>query len=204
MRPERTLFQLGSQVVQEILDPDLLLDVSDPQAVHTRSTGPGIARDPVERHDQRRPIVHEVEQIIEPAARISRRPTVKLGLYGIPVAIAEYPTNLFLTLPGQTFTNGIANSGTVSNQTAGTPFNLVKLTATEYVVLRLFVQHAGKVLTHRHILREVWGPNHEGDTQYLRVYMARLREKLESDSAAQSLFLTEPGVGYRMIEAKAA
>jgi two-component system KDP operon response regulator KdpE len=76
----------------------------------------------------------------------------------------------------------------------------VKLTATEYSLLRLFVQHAGKVLTHRQILREVWGPNYEEQTHYLRVYMAHLREKLEADSRAPALFLTEPGVGYRMME----
>jgi two-component system KDP operon response regulator KdpE len=75
----------------------------------------------------------------------------------------------------------------------------VKLTAKEYALLRLFVVHAGKVLTHRQILREVWGPSHENDTQYLRVYLMRLREKLESD--AQPLFVTEPGVGYRLAEA---
>jgi two-component system KDP operon response regulator KdpE len=76
----------------------------------------------------------------------------------------------------------------------------VKLTATEYVLLRLFVQHAGKVLTHRQILREVWGVEHESQTQYLRVYMARLREKLEANPAEPVLFLTEPGVGYRLVE----
>ena len=74
---------------------------------------------------------------------------------------------------------------------------LVKLTATEYALLRLFVQHAGKVLTHRHIMREIWGPEHEQNTQYLRVYMTRLREKLEPDAGKASLFITEPGVGYR-------
>jgi two-component system KDP operon response regulator KdpE len=73
----------------------------------------------------------------------------------------------------------------------------VKLTATEYALLRLFIQHAGKVLTHRHILREIWGPEHEGDTQYLRVYMTRLREKLEANPSESVLFLTEPGIGYR-------
>jgi len=80
----------------------------------------------------------------------------------------------------------------------------VKLTATEYVLLRLFVQHAGKVLTHRQILREVWGAEHEGQTQYLRVYMVRLREKLEADPTEPTLFATEPGVGYRLIEATPA
>jgi two-component system KDP operon response regulator KdpE len=76
----------------------------------------------------------------------------------------------------------------------------VKLTAKEYALLRLFILHAGKVLTHRQILREVWGASHENDTQYLRVYLMRLREKLEPDPAAQPLFLTEPGVGYRLAE----
>ena len=76
----------------------------------------------------------------------------------------------------------------------------VKLTATEYSLLRLFVQHAGKVLTHRHILREVWGPNYTEQTHYLRVYMAHLREKLEREPSKPRLLITEPGVGYRLIE----
>ena len=74
----------------------------------------------------------------------------------------------------------------------------VKMTATEYALLRLFIQHAGKVLTHHQILREVWGPNHQEKMAYLRVYMARLRDKLEVDPSAPKLFLTEPGVGYRL------
>ena len=76
----------------------------------------------------------------------------------------------------------------------------VKLTATEYSLLRLFVQHAGKVLTHRHILREVWGPNYTEQTHYLRVYMAHLREKLEREPGKPRLLITEPGVGYRLVE----
>jgi two-component system, OmpR family, KDP operon response regulator KdpE len=76
----------------------------------------------------------------------------------------------------------------------------VKLTATEYALLKLFAQHAGRVLTHRHILREVWGPEHEQQTQYLRVYITRLREKLETTPDSPVLILTEPGVGYRFAE----
>jgi two-component system KDP operon response regulator KdpE len=75
----------------------------------------------------------------------------------------------------------------------------VKLTATEYSLLRLFVQHAGKVLTHRHILREVWGPNYVEQTHYLRVDLAHLREKLEREPSKPRLLITEPGVGYRLI-----
>ena len=75
----------------------------------------------------------------------------------------------------------------------------VKLTATEYALLRLFIQHAGKVLTHHHILESVWGPGHAGQTHYLRVYLARLREKLEPDSARPRLLQTEAGIGYRLV-----
>ena len=74
----------------------------------------------------------------------------------------------------------------------------VTLTGKEYDLLRLMVRHAGKVLTHRHLLREVWGPTAENQTHYLRVYLARLRDKLEADPGNPVLLLTEPGVGYRL------
>jgi two-component system, OmpR family, KDP operon response regulator KdpE len=76
----------------------------------------------------------------------------------------------------------------------------VRLTATEYALLRLFIQHAGKVLTHRQLLREVWGPNAVEQTHYLRVYIAHLREKLEAEPARPRLIVTEPGIGYRLME----
>jgi two-component system, OmpR family, KDP operon response regulator KdpE len=76
----------------------------------------------------------------------------------------------------------------------------VKLTATEYSLLRLLVRNAGKVLTHGQILREVWGPNYVEQTHYLRVYIAHLREKLESEPSKPRLISTEPGVGYRLVE----
>jgi len=75
----------------------------------------------------------------------------------------------------------------------------VKLTATEYSLLRLFVKDPGKVLTHRHILQQVWGPNYVEHTHYLRVYIAHLREKLEADPSKPRLIVTESGVGYRLI-----
>jgi two-component system KDP operon response regulator KdpE len=74
----------------------------------------------------------------------------------------------------------------------------VKLTATEYALLRLFVRHAGRVLTHRQILREIWGPKSEEHRQYLRVYVTHLRQKIERDPAAPELIKTEPGIGYRL------
>ena len=74
----------------------------------------------------------------------------------------------------------------------------VRLTPTEYALLRLLIQHAGRVLTHRQILKEVWGPDYADETHYLRVYFAQLRQKLEDDPARPQLILTEPGVGYRL------
>ncbi len=74
----------------------------------------------------------------------------------------------------------------------------VKLTPTEYALLRLLIQHAGRVLTHKQILREVWGPDYVEETHYLRVYFAQLRQKLEDDPSRPRLILTEPGVGYRL------
>jgi two-component system KDP operon response regulator KdpE len=76
----------------------------------------------------------------------------------------------------------------------------IALTATEYQLLRLLVRHAGKVLTHRFLLREIWGPNAENQSHYLRVYVGRLREKLETDPGKSAMILTEPGVGYRLVE----
>jgi len=75
----------------------------------------------------------------------------------------------------------------------------VKLTPTEYSLLRLFVLHAGKVLTHQQILAEVWGPNATGNTKYLRVHIAHLRDKIEDDPSRPQMILTESGVGYRFL-----
>jgi two-component system KDP operon response regulator KdpE len=74
----------------------------------------------------------------------------------------------------------------------------VKLTATEYALLRLFVQHAGKVLTHGQILREIWGSEEAERISHLRVYIAYLRGELEMNPGEPELIVTEPGVGYRL------
>ncbi len=74
----------------------------------------------------------------------------------------------------------------------------VHLTPIEYRLLAILVRHAGKVLTHRHLLKEVWGPSHVEDAHYLRIYMAQLRRKLEADPAQPRYLITEPGVGYRL------
>jgi two-component system KDP operon response regulator KdpE len=76
----------------------------------------------------------------------------------------------------------------------------IKLTPIEYSLLRLMVTHAGKVMTHRQLLTEVWGPNDVDHTHYLRVHIAHLRDKLEDDAAQPKFILTEPAVGYRAME----
>jgi two-component system, OmpR family, KDP operon response regulator KdpE len=74
----------------------------------------------------------------------------------------------------------------------------VKLTPIEYKLLTTLVRHAGKVVTHQQLLREVWGPSHDDQSHYVRVYMAHLRHKLETEPARPRYLLTEPGVGYRL------
>jgi two-component system KDP operon response regulator KdpE len=74
----------------------------------------------------------------------------------------------------------------------------VHLTATEYSLLRLFIRHAGRVLTHQHILREVWGPKAEEQRQYLRVHIGNLRKKI-SPNGPDTVIRTEPGIGYRFL-----
>ncbi len=74
----------------------------------------------------------------------------------------------------------------------------VHLTPTEYKLLVTLVRHAGKVLTHRMLLKEVWGANYVNQAHYVRVYLAQLRQKIEADPARPRLLVTEPGVGYRL------
>jgi two-component system KDP operon response regulator KdpE len=74
----------------------------------------------------------------------------------------------------------------------------VHLTPTEYKLLAVMVRNAGKVLTHRQLLKEVWGINYVNQAHYVRVYLAQLRQKIEADPARPRLLLTEPGVGYRL------
>jgi len=74
----------------------------------------------------------------------------------------------------------------------------IHLTPNEYKLLVVLLKNVGKVMTHHQLLREVWGPNHANDTQYLRVYMGQLRHKLEKSPARPRYLVTEPGIGYRL------
>jgi two-component system KDP operon response regulator KdpE len=75
----------------------------------------------------------------------------------------------------------------------------VHLTPKEFDLLVLLAKHPGRVLTHRQILAEVWGPAHSNDTQYLRVFVGQLRQKLEVDPSEPKLIVNEPGIGYRIV-----
>ncbi|WP_426702182.1 response regulator [Rhodanobacter sp. Col0626] len=76
---------------------------------------------------------------------------------------------------------------------------LLSLTRKEYAVLDMLLQHAGRVVTQQQLLREIWGPSHTSDSQYLRIVLGKLRQKLGDDPAAPRWLKTEPGVGYRFI-----
>jgi two-component system KDP operon response regulator KdpE len=78
--------------------------------------------------------------------------------------------------------------------------NELKLTPTEFELLSFLARHAGRVVTHKQILTAVWGPAHTEDTQYLRVYIGQLRQKIEEHPNDPNIILTEPGIGYRIGE----
>jgi two-component system KDP operon response regulator KdpE len=80
----------------------------------------------------------------------------------------------------------------------------VHLTPTEYKLLAALIRQAGRVITHRQLLQEVWGVNYVDQGHYLRVYMAHLRHKLESDPSRPRFLITEPGIGYRLREEEPA
>jgi two-component system KDP operon response regulator KdpE len=79
--------------------------------------------------------------------------------------------------------------------------NQVHLTPIEFDLLRVLATHQGKLVTHKQLLRDVWGPAYERETHYLRVHVAHIRAKIEADPAQPRHLLTEPGVGYRLSDA---
>lgn len=76
---------------------------------------------------------------------------------------------------------------------------VIKLTSTEYTLLALMVKNEGKVLTHQYMLNQVWGPSYKSESQYLRVFIAQLRKKIETDPNRPVYIITESGVGYRFV-----
>jgi two-component system KDP operon response regulator KdpE len=78
--------------------------------------------------------------------------------------------------------------------------HVIKLTRKEFDVLWMLASHAGRLVTHRMLLREIWGPARESDTQYLRVLIRQLRRKIDDDAASPRYIVNEPGIGYRVVE----
>ena len=87
----------------------------------------------------------------------------------------------------------------LANRTVDKAGASVHLTPIEYRLLSTLIRHAGKVMTHRELLREVWGPSYAENNQYVRIYMGYLRQKLETEPAQPRYILTETGVGYRLL-----
>lgn len=100
------------------------------------------------------------------------------------------------TVDGRTLHVNVENR--IVKVTDASGVRAVRLTVTEFKLLAFLVRHAGKVLTHQQILKEVWGPTHARDVQYLRVYAGQLRQKLEATPAQPQFLVTEPGIGYRL------
>jgi two-component system, OmpR family, KDP operon response regulator KdpE len=86
------------------------------------------------------------------------------------------------------------------DHTARKKGEILKLTSTEFSLLAMLAKNSGRVLTHQNLLREIWGFGYIGQTQYLRVFVAQLRKKIEDDPARPKLLLTESGIGYRFHE----
>ena len=76
----------------------------------------------------------------------------------------------------------------------------MRLTRTEYDLLRTLATNVGKVLTHRELLQAVWGPEYGDETEYLRTFVKQLRRKLEEDPSRPRYIITEPGIGYRLVQ----
>jgi two-component system, OmpR family, KDP operon response regulator KdpE len=102
-------------------------------------------------------------------------------------------------VPAVSFGDIVVDLGRREVMRAGQP---VRLTPTEYKLLTVLMRHAGRVLTHRQLLRDVWGPDQVEHAHYLRVYMGHLRQKLEKDPAQPEHILTETAVGYRLVGVK--
>ncbi len=104
-------------------------------------------------------------------------------------------------IPGEQ-SNGVMTVGELRLDTVRREVSVdgrnVHLTPIEYKLLATLMKNAGKVITHKQLLADVWGPLHARETQYLRVYMSNLRQKLERDAARPKYLLTDPGVGYRL------
>lgn len=123
--------------------------------------------------------------------------------FGTAELVARIRAHLRRRQPGSASTDHLFQFGDVtvdfSLRTVSKASQEVHLSPIEYRLLSVLARNAGKVMTHRQLLNEVWGPNHSESSHYLRIYMANLRQKLETVPAQPRHFLTETGVGYRLV-----
>jgi two-component system KDP operon response regulator KdpE len=144
--------------------------------------------------------IHEVEKV---AALDAGADDYVTKPFGAAELLARTRANLRRVRAGRAAPDATFRFGTVEVDLAARVVKKgggeVHLTPIEYRLLGVLVANAGRVLTHPHLLREVWGPTHAQSTQYLRVYMANLRQKLEDDPAQPRHIVTETGVGYRLL-----
>lgn len=121
--------------------------------------------------------------------------------FGIPELLARVRAVLRRTQEQPSNPSAVFESGELRVDLAARQVTVgeqeVRLTPTEYELLRMFILHADKTLTHRQLLAQIWGPEATTETQYLHVFIRQLRRKLETDPAKPRHFVTEPGVGYR-------
>ena len=165
----------GKQVVRRLREwsqtPILILSVRDSEAEKVAALDHG-ANDYVVKPFGINELLARIRVLLRPRQAASRdEPQMIFGLLAI-----DLPLRL-ATLNGRS----------------------VELTKKEFDLLALLARHAGRLLTHRQLLNEIWGPAHEEDIQYLRVFIGRLRQKLGDDPAAPKYILNEPGVGYRFV-----
>jgi two-component system KDP operon response regulator KdpE len=113
--------------------------------------------------------------------------------------LARLRTALRLSKTGDQIINYVFGNLEIDlvNHTIRKNNEILKLTATEFNLLALFAKNSGRVLTHQYILREIWGHTYHDETQYLRVFVAQIRKKIEDDPTLPSLLITESGIGYR-------
>ncbi len=123
--------------------------------------------------------------------------------FGVAELLARTRANLRRTRAGRASVDSVFHFGDVDVDLSARVVRKrgveVHLTPIEYRLLGVLIGNVGRVLTHRHLLREVWGPSHSESTHYVRIYMGNLRHKLEDDPAQPKHIMTETGVGYRLL-----
>ncbi len=191
----------GGEAIQRATEhnPDLvLLDLGlpDTDGIEVTRTLRGWSRVPIIVLSARGRETDKVEALDAGADDYLTKP------FGVNELLARIRAALRRTDPGQGVDSPVVEFGRLRIDFARRLVTLsateVRLTPIEYRLLICLAQNAGKVLTHRQLLEQVWGPGHSDQTHYLRVYMAQLRRKLEADPARPTLLTTEPGVGYRL------